>query len=148
MDISIVFARWRQFPFSECTLAPPGKYSWTCASFIPPKFTTQTANWSVQLFLNSSRQKVLILYNGPPLTPNTLIIVIFPHLTHDFLGPSKPTTQMPSRSVQPFLHMSPQSVPILYNGMPLSPPLKIPPSRGGFGPHLIHGSLGPPESST
>jgi len=27
-------------------------------------------------------------------------------------------------------------------------PLKIAPSHGRCGPHLIHGSLGPPESST
>jgi len=64
-----------------------------------------------------------------------------------------------------FLHRSPQSVPILYNGPSLSPskfplpmgdmnngppfsPLKISPSHGGCGPHLIHGSLGQPKSST
>jgi len=41
--------------------------------------------------------------------------------THDSLGPSEPTTQMASRSVQPSLHKWTQSVCILYNGMPLSP---------------------------
>jgi len=45
------------------------------------------------------------------------------------------------------LHRRPQGVPILYNGTPLSH-LKITPSHGGSGPHLIHGSLGPSESST
>jgi len=39
-----------------------------------------------------------------------------PHLTHDSLGPSKPITQTASRSVQPFLYSSPQSVPVIYNG--------------------------------
>ena len=46
------------------TLAPPGKYDWICASFGPPESTTKTANWSVQLFLHSSRQNVPTLYNG------------------------------------------------------------------------------------
>jgi len=69
-----------------------------------------------------------------------------PHLTHDSLGPSEPTTQTASQSVQPFLHSSPQSVPILYNGMPLL--LKIASSHGNKDPHLIHGSLGPPKFLT
>jgi len=44
-----------------------------------------------------------------------------PHLTHNFLGPSESITQTASRSVQPFLHRWPHSVPILCNGMPLFP---------------------------
>jgi len=56
-----------------------------------------------------------------------------PHLTHDSLGPSEPTNQTASLSVQPFLHRWPQSVPIFYNGTPLSL-LKIAPSHGGSGP--------------
>jgi len=61
-----------------------------------------------------------------------------------FLAPSKPTTQTASRSVQPFLHSSPQNVPILYNGPPLSPS-KLPLHIGVLSPRLIHGSLGPLE---
>jgi len=37
---------------------------------------------------------------------------------------------------------------ILYNGMPLPPPSKLPIPMGDLEPHLIHGSLGSPESST
>jgi len=66
---------------------------------------------------------------------------------HDSYGPSELTTQMASRSVQPYSHKGPQGVPILYNGTPL-PPSKLPLSMGGSGPHLIHGFLGPPESTT
>jgi len=40
-----------------------------------------------------------------------------------------------------FFHSSPQSVSILYNG-PCLPCLKIAPSMGRSGPHLIHGFLG------
>jgi len=69
------------------------------------------------------------------------------HLTHDSLGPSKPKTQTASRSVQPFLHSSPQSVPILHNGTPLSPS-KLPLPMGIWTPSNTYGSLGPPESKT
>jgi len=44
------------------------------------------------------------------------------HLIHDSKDPSKPATQTASRSVQPFLHRwLHSSVPVLYNGLPLSP---------------------------
>jgi len=50
-------------------------------------------------------------------------------LTHTwFPGSSESAFQTASRSVQPFLHISPQSVPILCNGPPF--PLKIAPSQG------------------
>ena len=47
-----------------------------------------------------------------------------------FLGPYDSASQMASPSGQPFLHSSPQSVPILYNGLPF--PLKITPSHQGM----------------
>jgi len=53
----------------EGTLAPPGKYDWTCASFGPLESTTETANGSVQPFLHSLRHFVPILYNGCPYPP-------------------------------------------------------------------------------
>jgi len=40
-----------------------------------------------------------------------------------FLGPPESKYQTASRSVQPFLHSSPQSVPITHNGPPFSPRL-------------------------
>jgi len=54
---------------------------------------------------------------------------VCPHLIHAWLGPSEFSTQTASRSVQPFLHSSPQSVPILYNGPPF-PPSKLPLAMG------------------
>jgi len=70
------------------------------------------------------------------------------HLTHDSVGPSEPMTQTGSRSVRPFSHRWPQSVPILYNGTSLPPCSKLPFPMEDMDPHLIHGSLGQPESST
>ena len=60
-----------------------------------------------------------------------------------FVGPCEPTKQAASRLVQPFLHRWPQSDPILYNGTPLRPHLKI--ATRNLDSHLIHGSLGHPS---
>ena len=125
------------------TLAPPGEYDWTCASFGPPESTTQMAKQLVQPFLHSWLQKV----------PNTLQCALLfsqkvplpvggsgPHLTYDCLGPAKSTTQMASGSVWPFLH----SVPILNNGLPLWPQ-NCPFPWEDLDLHLIRGSLAPPR---
>jgi len=66
-----------------------------------------------------------------------------------FLRPTqvhKTTTQTTNRLVQPFLHSSWQKVPIIYNKCPFPPKLPLPMARSG--PQVIHGSVGPPESST
>jgi len=135
--------------FHKGTLAPPGEYDWTCASFGPLESTTDTANGSVQPFLHSLRQKVCILYNGTPIHQNCP----FPwgiwtsHVTKDAFGPCQPTTQTAPRSVQPPLHRWPRSVSILYNGLPVFPS-KLPLPILASGPHLILGSLGQAESGT
>ena len=55
--------------------------------------------------------------------------------THASLGQSEYTTQMASRTVQPFLQSSQQNVPILYNRPRAAPfPLKIAPSYRGSAP--------------
>jgi len=43
------------------------------ASLSPPHSAFQTASRSIQSFLHSSRQRVPILYNGPPLSPSKLL---------------------------------------------------------------------------
>ena len=55
------------------------------------------------------------------------------HVTHDALGPCEPTTETSPRSVQPCLPVSASK-------------LFLPMLASGF--HVIHGSLGPPESGT
>ena len=71
-----------------------------------------------------------------------------PHLTHNSYGPSEPITQTVSLSVQPSLRRRPSSVPILYNGTSILLPKIWPFPWGDLDPHLIHGSPGPPKSST
>ena len=70
MTQAFLIKKWQldgtNVPSHVGTLAPPGEYDWTCATFGPPQSTTQTANRSVQPFLHNSRQKVPILYNGRP----------------------------------------------------------------------------------
>jgi len=79
------------------TVAPPGEYDWTCASFGIPESTTQTANQSVQLLLHSSPQNVPVLSNGRPFPPKLPHFMrgSRPHLIYDSLGHSEPTIQMP-----------------------------------------------------
>jgi len=106
----------------------------------PTECTTQMANRSVQPFSHILWQKVFILYNGRLFPKNCPLPMgdLDPHLINDSLVQSKPTIQTVSRSVQPFLHRWPQTVPILYNGiigMPLSPS-KLPISHGNLDLHL------------
>jgi len=69
-------------------------------------------------------------------------------IMHGSLGPSEPTTQTASRSVDKFLHSLPQSVPILDNGPTFPPPSKLFIPMGDLDAHPIHGCLGPPKSTT
>jgi len=64
----------------------------------------------------------------------------------DSLEPLESTSKMVSGSVQPFLHSSRQSIPILYNGPPL--PRQNCSFRLGIWTHLIHTSLDQNESTT
>jgi len=64
------------------------------------------------------------------------------HLTHDSLGPSEPTTQTAAQLVQ---H---RRVSLYFTmGCPFLPPQKMQLPIGVSGPHVIRGSVGPPESS-
>jgi len=85
----------------------------------------------IQPFLHSLWQKVPILCNGRPFPLKLPLPMGIWHHPTRFLGPIRAYNQMASRSVQPFLHRWPQSVPILYNGTPLSL-LKIAPSHWGI----------------
>jgi len=111
--------------FHKGTLAPPGKYDWTFASFVPLESTTDTANGSVQSFLHSLWQKVPILYSGAPIHQNCPfpwgIWSGPPTVTHDAFGPYESTAQTAPRLVQPSLHRWPRSVSILYSGLPVFP---------------------------
>ena len=126
-DGSIVFARWRQCAF------PCGHISTTwriCLNlcFLRPTRVHNSNGKSIFLpFLHSSRQKVPMLYNGWSFPKKLLLLMgdLDPHLIHDSFGQSELTIQTASRSVQPFSHRWPQSVPILYNGPPL-PPSNLP----------------------
>jgi len=73
------------------------------ASLGPLHSASPTPSQSVQPFLHRSWQRFSILHNGSPLSPSKLSLRMGgsgPPSNRGFLGP---TTQMASRSVQPFL---------------------------------------------
>ena len=113
-------------------------------SFGPLESTTQTANQSVQPFLHSSRQKVPILYNGRPCTPQLPLPMrdVDPDLTHGSFGPYKPKGHVDQfdRTCTADCRVS------LYLWFARFL-IKIAHSYGESGPHVIHGSLRAPESS-
>jgi len=148
-DGSIVFTRWRQCAHVRGHIGGTWRIWLKCASFGPPESTTQTANRSVQPFLHSSQQSVPILYNGRPFSPNFPFPrgMWTPPSNTWFLGPlqaHKPNGISISSAV--FAQMSTEFPCTLQWDAPF--PLKIAAFHGGSGPHLIHGSLGPPKSST
>jgi len=64
-----------------------------------------------------------------------------PHLIYASLGPHESKSQTASRSVQPFLHGSQHSIPVLYSGLPFA--LKIALAMGRFAPPSNRWFLGP-----
>jgi len=113
----------------EGTLAPPGEYDWTCASFglleSTPQPKRQMDRFSRFAQLTAESADIGLLYNGRPYPPELPLQMgdLDRHVTHDALGPcerTNSTTQTAPRSVQPCLHRWLRSVPILYNGLPVS----------------------------
>jgi len=110
----------------------------------PPESVNETA--SVQPFLHSSRQ-CRQACRGMPF-PSKLPLPmgdLNSHLIRCCMGPSDSASQTASRSDQPFVHSSRQTVPILYNGPPLS---QDAPFHGRSGHASNIWFLGPPKSST
>ena len=104
------------------------------------------------------KQVVTIIWHKAASPPHTDGSVVFArwrqwvsHVTHASFGPPEPITQTASLSVQPFLHSSRQSIAYgrVSSGMSgYALPLKISPSYGGSGPHVMRGSLDPPDSAS
>jgi len=121
----------------------------THPSLDPPESITETASQSIQPFLHRSRQSVAILYNGPPI-PLSLKITPPHRQIHGSLGPSEPTIQTASRSIQPFFaNMTVECPYTLQLDAPSS--VKVAPSHGGSappsntwfpGPTRVHNSNG------
>ena len=118
--------------FHKGTLAPPGEYDCTCASFGPLESTTETANGYIQPFLHSLQQKVPILYNGRPCPPE------LPLPMGDLDLPCNTWCFRPMRVYIPngtsigsvvFAQMT--AACLFYNGLPISP-VKIAASHVGI----------------
>jgi len=133
---------------SSGSLAPPGEYDWNCAQWrhhanmielvLPSAHPGLPPKRQINQFSRFCTAHGRYYTTGTPFLKNCP----FPwedldrHLTHDSLGPSKSINQTASPSpflpFQPFLHRWPQSVPLVYNGMPFPP--KISDFHGGSGP--------------
>jgi len=103
-------------------------------SLSPPEPITQTASRSIQPFLHSSRQCRRrcrgVLF---PAKLHLPIGDLNPHLTGGSLAPPDSASQTASRSGQPFMQSSQQTVPILYSE---SLPSKKIHCHGGSGHHI------------
>jgi len=122
-------------PSHAGTLAPPSKYDWTCASFGPPESTTKQQIHRFSRFCTAHGKKSLHFTMGnlsPKISPSHGDLDV--HLIYHSFGHSEITIQMAWRSIQPFSHRWPQSVPTLYYGRPF--PQKLPLPMEGSGPHL------------
>ena len=119
--------------FHKGTLAPPGEYHWTCASFGPLESTTETANGSVQPLLHSLRQKVPIIYNRHPYPPELPLPLGDLNLLCNTwcFRPMRVHSPNGTSIGSQFLHIWPRCVSMLYNGLPVSP-LKTAPSHVGI----------------
>jgi len=122
------------------------KYDWNFASFGPPKSTTQTANRSVQPFLPSCGRKSLHYTMGTPFSRKfPFLLGSGPHLTR-FLGPIQAHNPNSISTGSAISAQMTTECPYTLRWDALFPS-KFP-FPWGPEPHLIRGSLGPPESST
>jgi len=98
-------------------------------------------------FCTAYSRKCLYFTIGAPVRQNCPFLwgIWTSRVTHDAFGRCEPTTQMTPRLVQPSLHRWLWNVFILCNGLPVSPSILAFPMLAS-GPHVIRGSLGPPES--
>jgi len=160
--VSIICKCWYLMSLAwKCLFTPQMVVFWGYRSHIattqkgPPcaatRHTTYRPRRSVHLFLHSSLFYPWnpMLFNGldTPLKVAFPVGHLHPDLTHGSLGQRDSAPQTAFLSVQPFLHSSRQSVPILHNWPPL-PPKNCPFPRRDLDPHVTHGSLGPPKFTT
>ena len=110
---------------------------------------SQNPKWSVWPFLHSSRQTVATLYNGLPLSSKTVP-------SHRDLNPHHYMIPWALQSPQPKQHLdwfsrcftAHRRVSLYFKMDHPSPPQNCPFPWGDVDPHVIHGSLCPPESTT
>ena len=89
----------------------------------------------------------MLPYVRLPLKSALLVGDLDPLLIHGSLGPPESSSQTASRSVQPFVHSSLQC-PYTLQWAGTCPTKNCPFPLRDRGHHLIHGSLGLPESSS
>ena len=126
------------------TLAPPGKYYWTCASAHPSPQPEQQID-RFRHFCTSHGRKSLYFTMGCPFPPKLPLPMgdLELHLTR-FLGPIRANNL---KGISIGSASFAQQCPYTIQRDALLP-LKMPLPMGDLDLHLIRGSLDPPESST
>jgi len=136
--------------FHKGTLAPPGEYDWTCASFDPLECTTDTAKWiGSVVFAQLMAESAYTLQWGHPYSPE------LPLSMGDLDLPCNTWCFRPIRVHNPngtsigsavFAQMT---AGCLYTLQWFTCfPSKLPLPMLASGLHVIRGSLAPPESGT
>jgi len=130
-------------PSHVSTLAPPGEYNIELVHH--SAHSSPQPKRKVDRFSHfCTGRKSPYITMGNPFPQNCpFSLGSEPHLIHDSLGPSERNNQMASRLVRTCDRRV-----SLYFAMGHPFPLKITASHGDLDPYLIHGSLGPPKSST
>ena len=112
---SIIFARWHQCaPCNVCFVLPTRVRA--------PK---RHLDWSaIFAQLTQCHWACLGMFFPLKIAPSRGDLDM--HRLYGSFSPPEPTTEMASRSVQPFLHSSREIVPILYSGPPFHSKLPLP----------------------
>jgi len=119
IDVQSYLPGGATLPSHEGTLAPPGKYDWTCASFGPPSpQPKRQIDWFSRC--HTAHGRVSSDTMAPPGK--------YDWICASFRSPM-PTTQAISRSVQLFLHSLLKKVPVLGRPFPQNYPFPQGPIR-------------------
>jgi len=159
-DSCIIFIRWHQcdsyeranVPSHEGTLAPPGEYDWTCAYFGPPRVHNPNGKSIASAVFAELTAESLYTLQWAPVSPKIApshggICRSGPLSNTLFLGPILAhNTNGISIDSAVFAQMTAMCPYTLQWDAPF--PSKLPFPTGDLDPHLMRGSLGPPESST
>jgi len=145
----MLFDRWRQRVLPQGHIGATWRIRLNFCILRPTRVHNRNGKWiGLAVFAQLTTESAYTLQWAPypPELPIPMGIWTS-HVTRDAFGPCEPTTQTAPRSVQPSFHRWPRSVSIVYNGLRV-PPSKLPLPMLASGPHVIRGSLGPPESGT
>jgi len=148
MDGSMLFDRWQQRVLPWGHIGATWQIRLNLCILRPTRVHNPNGKWIGSAVFHSVLHKVHILYNGrpyPPELPLPMEDVDLPCNTWCF-GPMRARPQ-PKRHLDQFSRVCTDDRRVYLYGLPVSPSKLFLPTLAS-GPHVIHGSLGPPKSGT